>query len=162
MTDSQNFRDFKIKVLPREEISLAVDAYGRMLDEIREFDSPILNTKKTTDFVYDLLQYQYMRGNVCYGAYCPYDAFPVGYSLVFENLSVDLEYRIFNGLGLFIEPEYRKVGLGTKMIEFTLNDLKEKGVKRFVANFTERKSSSKIIKDFEFELINGNVCKNFY
>lgn len=162
MTDSQNSQDFKIKTLPRELISLAVDAYGIMLDEIKQFGSPILNTKKTIDFVYDLLQYQYEKGNVCYAAYVPSDMFPIGYSLVFENLSVDLEFRIFHGLGLFVEPEYRKQNIGTKLIEYTLEDLKQKGVKRFVASFTERESSSKIIKEFGFELISGNVCKNFF
>jgi GNAT superfamily N-acetyltransferase len=162
MTDSRTFQDFKLTYLKRTEIALAVEAYLDMVAEIKQFGSPILPTGKTSDFVYELLQSQYDAGNVCYAAYHGDDPFPIAYSLVFENRSVDLEYRIFHGLGLYIEPEFRKKGLGTEMIRYTLDDLKRKGIKKFIANFTSRESSSKIIKEFDFEPLHGNVCKNFF
>lgn len=162
MTDLKSFQDFKFEYLKRSQISLAVDAYERMLFEIKEFGSPIKATKKTIDFVYDLLHHQYDNNNVCYVATSLQDVFPIAFSLVFENLSIDLDYRIFNGLGLFIEPEYRKKGLGIAMIQYTINDLQKKGVKKFVANFTERESSNKVIEHFGFESMKGTVCKNFF
>lgn len=160
--DSRTFQDFRLTYLKRTEIALAVDAYENMVYEIKQFGSPIKATKKTTDFVYELLQSQYDAGNVCYVAYHGDDTFPIAFSLVFENVSVDLDYRIFHGLGLYIEEPHRRKGLGTEMIRYTLDDLMAKGVKKFIANFTNRESSDKIIKEFGFESMKGNVCRNFF
>jgi GNAT superfamily N-acetyltransferase len=131
-----------------------------MLEEINVLGSPILNTEKTRTYVTQLLVSQYNNGNeLGYAAYIDDEIFPVAYSLVFENIAFDLKYRMFNGLGLYVEPEHRGKGLGTEMIRFTLDHLREIGCKKFVASFI-RESSNKVIQEFGFEQIPGSVWLN--
>lgn len=157
----QSFPNYNFRPLKSGEISFALDAYEEMLKEIQHYEeSYILPTKRTIDAVANILIHNYKKGNECY---CVTDnELIIGYSLVMENDGFDTKYKIFNGLGLYIEPEYRKKGLAQGLIGYTLDKVKEKGAVKFIASFIlERPSSEAIMNRFGFQKSLGIACKTF-
>lgn len=153
---------YSIRSMRRNEIAFAVDAYGEMLKEISKYDEvDLVFSQKNLETARNILEYQYANGNQCYVA-VDEDGMIIAYALIMENKHFDTKGRVFCGLGLYVEPEYRKLGIATALIQHIFDELEKLGVRKFHCNFiSERPSSSKVIEHFNLITNPFQVCKLF-
>jgi GNAT superfamily N-acetyltransferase len=148
--DLETPQSFSIRPMRRGEISLAVNAYGEMLKETEQFDEvDLIYSERNLETCRILLEHHYNIGNVCHVA--EVDNLSVGYASSLQNVTFDLKdaRKVYCGFFLYVEPEYRKLGIGVGLIQATLDFVESMGGTKFHCNFiSERESSQMMVARF--------------
>lgn len=159
--DLENPQSFSIRPMRKNEISLAVFAYGETLKEIEKYDEiDLVYSERNLETCKILLEHHYNIGNECQVA--EIDGIIVGYGTCLQNVTFDTKGKVFCGFFLYVEPEYRKMGIATALVQAVLDFVKEKGGTKFHCNFiSERPSSKKMIELFGLISNPFQVSKSF-
>lgn len=147
-----------IRKLEELEIKIAVDFYQKLLLETQTLkEQDILPTDENLKKLEFLIVKSYENGipSFC----CENDGIFIGVNICVYVPFFDLKQETVFSYGTYVIKEYRKHGIAKKIIEYSFDDLRKRGVERIIGKFfEERESSERIIKELGLERIN-TVCK---
>lgn len=149
-----NFNNVTIRESSIDDVQSIVNAFSDYLEEIKDIPEQELTFSNYNVRLFRLMLIESIQSFGICPAIAEYQNKKVGFNFWLQLSGFETKKTQAHALGTFIRPEFRKLGLATKLSQFSFAYLKEKGIEGVYGKvFKDRESSNKYTKDLGFNAL---------